>query len=104
MRKTITTGQRFKSIKKGISTASKYPDRPMREAEKISLMERAERHSNAHPNDKNTPKENKGVQWAKSKKTERDKKLKEFYKTHVYTWVSETNRAWVAIPSMEEEE
>ena len=57
-----------------------------------------------HPKDKNIPKENKGVQWAKSRKTERDKKLNEFYKTHVYTWVSETNRAWVAIPQKEEEE
>lgn len=104
MRRTITTGQKFKSIKSGLSTASKYADRPMREAEKISLKERAERHANAHPNDENKPKENKGVQWAKSKRTERDKKLKEFYKTHVYTWVSETNRAWVAIPQLEEEE
>jgi|TARA_R100000482_G_C5126693_1_gene149142 hypothetical protein len=93
-----------KRIKSGLSTAAKYPDRPMREAEKISLKKRAERHTNAHPNDKNTLKENKGVQWAKSRKTERDKKLKQFYKTHVYTWVSENRRAWVAIPPMEEEE
>lgn len=90
-------------IKSGLSTASKYPDRPMREFEKISLKDRAKRHANAHPNDKNTLKENKGVQWAKSKRTERDKKLKEFYKTHVYTWVSHDRRAWVAIPTEEEE-
>tara|TARA_R100001015_G_C4628252_1_gene188319 strand:+ start:2041 stop:2331 length:291 start_codon:yes stop_codon:yes gene_type:complete len=95
---------RGKPLKRGLSTAAKYPDRPMREFEKISLKDRAERHAKAHPNDKNKLKENKGVQWAKSRKTERDKKLKEFYKTHVYTWVSETNRAWVAIPQLEEEE
>ena len=95
---------KFRTIKTGLSTASKYPDRPMREAEKISLKKRSERHAIAHPNDKNTPKENKGVQWAKSRKTERDKKLEQFYKTHVYTWISETRRGWVAIPSMEEEE
>tara|TARA_Y100000004_G_scaffold159149_1_gene185856 strand:+ start:520 stop:807 length:288 start_codon:yes stop_codon:yes gene_type:complete len=91
-------------IKSGLSTAAKYPDRPMREFEKISLKDRAERHANAHPNDKNIPKENKGVQWAKSRKTERDKKLNEFYKNHVYTWVSHDRRAWVAIPPSEEEE
>ena len=95
---------KFKTIKKGLSTAFKYPDRPMKEAEKISLKDRAKRHAKAHPNDDNIPKENKGVQWAKSRKTERDKKLNEFYKTHVYTWVSETNRAWVAIPIMGDEE
>ena len=93
-----------KPIKSGLSTAAKYPDRPMQEFENISLKERTERHANAHPNDKNKLKENKGVQWAKSRKTERDKKLKQFYKTHVYTWVSENNRAWVAIPQKEEEE
>ena len=106
MKNNISTGQRFKSIKSGLSTASKYPDRPMQQFEKISLLDRAERHANAHPNDKNKPREDKGVQWRKKneKRTEREKRLEEFYKTHVYTWVSHNRRAWVAIPPMEEEE
>ena len=93
----------MKRIKTGLDTAAKCPDRPMRSAEKITLKERAIRHQKANPNDKNKPKENKGVQWAKSRKTKRDKKLKEFYKTHVYTWISNSRRGWVAIPSEEEE-
>jgi|9_EtaG_2_1085328.scaffolds.fasta_scaffold127558_2 hypothetical protein len=106
MRNNISTGQKFKSIKSGLSTASKYADRPMKDFEKISLKERAERHSEAHPSDKNKPKEEKGVQWRKKneKRTVREKNLEVFYKTHVYTWVSHDRRAWVAIPPMEEEE
>lgn len=103
MKRIITTGQRYKSIKTGLSTAAKYPDRPMREANQIPLRERAEQHAIAHPNDKNTPIEDKSIQWAKSRQTKQEKKLKEFYKTHVYTWVSETNRAWVSIAKGEEE-
>ena len=93
----------MKRIKAGLDTAAKYPDRPMKGKETLSVKERTARHLKANPNDKNKTKENKGVQWAKSRKTERDKKLKEFYKTHVYTWISNTRRAWVAIPSEEEE-
>lgn len=104
MKRVVTTGQKYKSIKTGLSTAAKYPDRPMREANQIPLRERAEQHAIAHPNDKNTPIEDKSIQWAKPRQTEREKKLKEFYKTHVYTWVSHDRRAWVAIPQMEEEE
>lgn len=103
MKKIITTGQRYKSIKTGLSTAAKYPDRPMREANQIPLRERAVQHAIAHPNDKNTPIEDKSIQWAKSRQTKQEKKLKEFYKTHVYTWVSGTNRAWVSIAKGEEE-
>ena len=93
----------MKRIKAGLDTAAKYPDRPMRDIEKITLKERVARHKAAHPNDENKPRENRGVQWAKSRKTQRDKDLKEFYKTHVYTWISNTRRGWVAIPSEEEE-
>ena len=53
------------------------------------------------PNDKNIRKEDKGITW--SKETERDKRLKQFYKTHTSVWISETARGWVALPSEEEE-
>tara|TARA_R100000234_G_scaffold119901_1_gene104252 strand:+ start:1830 stop:2108 length:279 start_codon:yes stop_codon:yes gene_type:complete len=89
--------------KTGFDTAKKYPDRPMREAENLTLKQRTARHQKAHPNDENKPRENKGIQWAKSRKTKRDKELKEFYKTHIYTWVSNSRRAWIAIPTEEEE-
>ncbi len=95
--------QTYKSIKSGLDTAAKYPDRPNHYYESMPMTERTERHMKNHPNDKNEPKTEKGIQWAKSKKTERDKKLKEFYKTHVYTWISNTRRGWIAIPSEEEE-
>ena len=55
---------------------------------------RREEHMKRHPNDKNK-KKIKGITW--SKKTERDKKLKEFYKTHVYAWISHNRRGWVSI-------
>ncbi len=89
--------------KTGLDTAAKYPDRPMKDAETLSVRERIARHKAAHPKDKNKPRENRGIQWAKSKQTEKDKKLKEFYKTHVYTWISTTRRSWVAVPTEEEE-
>ena len=102
MRNIIKTGQRFKSIKSGLSTASKYPERPMRPYDEEPL----EPHHIRHPNDKNERRTDKGVQWRKKnqKQTKREKALKEFYKTHVYTWVSHDRRAWVAIPQLEEEE
>jgi len=87
------------TIKKGLSTAKKYPDRPMN----MRPDRKVEPHSVRHPNDKNEPRMNKGVQWAKSRKTEREKRLALFYKTHVYTWVSPTRRAWVPIAKEEEE-
>tara|TARA_R100000734_G_scaffold19126_1_gene18316 strand:+ start:5082 stop:5384 length:303 start_codon:yes stop_codon:yes gene_type:complete len=97
---------RFKTIKKGLSTAAKYQDRPMEKPEKISLKERAKRHAKAHPNDENKQRTDKGIQWRKKneKRTVREKRLEEFYKTHVYTWVSHDRRAWVAIPVMGDEE
>jgi hypothetical protein len=93
---------KYRTIKSGLSTARKYPDRPMKDNDEPKLKP----HHVRHPNDKNIPRKDKGINWAKkgAKKTKREKKLEEFYKTHVYTWVSETSRAWVAIPSTEEEE
>ena len=91
----------MKTIKRGLSTARKMPDRPMDMRPDRVL----EPHHVRHPNDKNIPRKDKGINWAKkgAKKTEREKRLEQFYKTHVYTWVSENRRAWVAIPSEEEE-
>ena len=87
---------KYKAIKKGLSTAHKYPDRPM-----VRDDAEMEPHHVRHPNDKNIPKTNKGITW--SKKTQRDKDLAEFYKTHTYTWIAEGQRAWVALPTGEEE-
>jgi hypothetical protein len=104
MKKDFTSSkQTYKSIKSGLDTAAKYPDRPNHYYESMPMTERTERHTNNHPNDKNEPKTEKGIQWAKSKQTSRDKKLKEFYKTHVYTWISNSRRGWIAIPTGEEE-
>ena len=104
MKRNFTTSkQNYKSIKTGFDTSKKYPDRPNYNYEPLSVKERTARHLKNHPNDKNEKKENKGVQWAKSRKTKRDNKLRDFYKTHVYSWISNTRRGWVAIPSEEEE-
>lgn len=105
MRNIIKTGQRFKSIKSGLSTASKYPEKPMMK-EDMPIRVRAKIHRKNHPNDKNERRTDKSVQLRKKneKQTKREKALKEFYKTHVYTWVSHDRRAWVSIPSTEEEE
>ncbi len=65
-----------------------------------TLLERQRMHQKRHPNDKNIRKEDKGVTW--SKETERDKRLKQFYKTHTSVWISETARGWVALPLEEE--
>jgi len=103
MRERITSRQTYKSIKSGLDTAAKYGDRPMNDEQPLTVKERTLRHQTAHPKDHNRKKENRGVQWAKSKKTQRDKKLNEFYKTHVYTWISNSRRGWVAVPTEEEE-
>ena len=93
----------FKNYKSGLSTASKYADRPMQNYEKISLKDRAIRHQLAHPNDKNIKREDRSIQWSKSRTTTKEKQLKEFYKTHVYSWISNTQRGWIALPTGEEE-
>ena len=82
-------------MKEGISTMHKYQEIPMREYEKMSLSERTERHAANHPNDLNKRRENTGITW--SKRTQKDKDLDKFYKTHVYTWVSEGKKAWVRV-------
>ena len=93
---------KFRTIKSGLSTAKKYGERPMRRHDEEPL----EPHHIRHPNDKNERRTDKGVQWVKkgAKKTEREKRLEQFYKTHVYTWITPQRKAWVAIPVKEEEE
>jgi len=82
-------------MKEGMGTMHKYQEIPMREYEKMSLTERREQHMVNHPNDLNKRRENMGTTW--SKRTQRDKDLDKFYKTHVYTWVSEGKKAWVRV-------
>ena len=67
---------------------------------KLTLLERQALHQEKHPNDKNVRKEGKGVTW--SKETEKDKQLKQFYKTHV--WTSYATQGWIALPIEGEEE
>jgi hypothetical protein len=91
------------TIKEGISTMHKYQDRPMVPYESITLTDRATLHSNRHPSDSNRPTNRRGVTWNKEGKD--TKKLKDFYKTHVYTFVDkDMNKAWVRIAGKEEEE
>tara|TARA_R100001086_G_scaffold68607_1_gene32467 strand:- start:9823 stop:10113 length:291 start_codon:yes stop_codon:yes gene_type:complete len=93
-----------KPIKRGLSTAAKYQERPM-PFEQMTVLERRERHMKNHPNDKNQKRKDKGITW--SKKTERDKMLKQFYKTHVYTFVDENDvskKRWIRIAGYGEEE
>lgn len=87
------------TIKNGDSTTYKRQDRAFKEHEKISVAERTERHQLLHPNDKNERKE-RGI--TRSKVTKRDRELKEFYKTHTYTWTSMGSRTWVALPTGDE--
>tara|TARA_B110000902_G_C13887212_1_gene429098 strand:+ start:200 stop:475 length:276 start_codon:yes stop_codon:yes gene_type:complete len=82
-------------MKTGDSTTYKRQDIPTSGYEKITLGEKEDRHKGIHPTDTNTPKENMGITW--SNESKRTKNLKEFYKTHVYTWVSEGNKAWVRV-------
>ena len=81
----------------------KYQDRPMMEYKSITLTERAKVHVLNHPADLGVPKAERGITWNKEGKN--TKKLKEFYKTHVYTFVDkDMNKAWVRIAGKEEEE
>ena len=73
--------------------------------EQLTTRERRERHMQNHPNDENKRRKDKGITW--SKKTQRDKDLKVFYKTHVYTFVDEkdlSKKRWIRIAGYGEEE
>lgn len=93
----------MRKIKSGLSSAAKYPDRPMRELEQMTLAQRAKRHKENHPNDKGEPRKNKGITYGK--KTQRDKDLEEFHKNHVWTYINhKMEKGWVFIGNKEEEE
>jgi len=90
-------------IKEGLSTAHKYQDRPMMEYKSITLTERAKKHAENHPDDLGIPKAERGITWGKAGK--HTKKMNEFYKNHVYTFVDkDMNKNWVRIAGKEEEE
>mgnify|MGYP003129948374 CR=1 FL=1 len=66
----------------------------------MTLKERSMRHRRNHPMDANEPKI-KGVSFRK--KGYKDKKLKEFYETHVYTYIdADMNKGWIYIGGEEE--
>jgi len=68
---------------------------------RMTLLERTKAHQLRHPNDKNERRENKGITW--SKKTEKDKALDEFHKTHIYTYVDvNMNKGWVRVATNDE--
>ena len=91
-------------MKEGLDTARKYGEIPIAGYEEITIEDRKARHKKNHPNDTNTRRVDKGVTW--SKKTNKDKKLNEFYETHIYTFVDEhdlSKKRWVRIAGLEEE-
>ncbi len=66
----------------------------------MTLRERRMRHRRNHPMDANEPKV-RGVAFRK--KGYKDKKLNEFFETHVYTYVdADMNKGWVYIGGEEE--
>jgi len=71
----------------------------------LTLIERTREHQLRHPNDKNIRREEKGITW--SKITERDKRLQQFYKEHIYTFVDENDlskKAWIRISGFKGDE
>jgi len=72
---------------------------------RLTLTERAKQHKLLHPNDTNTRREGRGVHW--SKMTDKDKKLEQFHKTHIWTYIdANMNKGWVQVATndLEEEE
>ena len=68
---------------------------------RMTLLERTKAHQLRHPNDKNERRTDKGVNW--SKKTEKDKALDEFHKTHIYTYIDvNMNKGWVRVATNDE--
>tara|TARA_R100001443_G_scaffold72179_2_gene80314 strand:+ start:1046 stop:1387 length:342 start_codon:yes stop_codon:yes gene_type:complete len=112
---------RFSKLKSGNNAVRQYKGRPAntqtvytkvrRNGETVMVMssgyvkpmtlrERQANHQLRHPNDKNQ-KKTKGVFWGK--KGHKDKKLKEFFETHVYTYIdADMNKGWVCIGGEEE--
>ncbi len=107
-------------MKEGLSTAKQYKGKSMKMVTvftknsegkvrgnlvpipQTTILEARRQHMLRHPNDKNTPRKNKGVIWGK--KTEKDKELDLFYKQHIYTFVDENDlskKQWVRISGFE---
>ena len=58
---------RFRTLKKGQSTARKYPEKAGHYLT-ITLRERQKQHKLRHPNDKNIPNPEKGIYYRKKRK------------------------------------
>ncbi|MAK50990.1 hypothetical protein [Marinobacter sp.] len=73
--------------------------------EPMECSKRIKEHMARHPNDVQQKRDEMhipgNVRQAKTGK--RDKKLAEFYKTHVYAYVSEGKRRWIKIPEGDEQ-
>ena len=89
-------------MKGGDSTTYKRKEIPMGNKERMQTADRYTAHRLLHPNDDGKPK-NKKVTWGNIGK--RTKKLNEFYKQHIYTFVDrDMNKAWVRVAGFEGEE
>tara|TARA_R110000803_G_scaffold86474_1_gene152846 strand:- start:20496 stop:20771 length:276 start_codon:yes stop_codon:yes gene_type:complete len=90
-------------MKEGISAMHKMQDRPMKEFKFLPLTQRLMEHSNRHPADLGNTRQRKGITWGKVGK--QTKKIVEFHKNHVYTFVDkDMNKAWVQVSGFKEEE
>lgn len=89
-------------MKIGDSTTHKRKEIPMGNKERMQTADRYRAHRLLHPNDYGKPK-NRQVTWGNVGK--RTKKLHEFYKQHVYTFIDkDMNKAWVRVSGFEGEE
>ena len=89
-------------MKIGDSTTHKRKEIPMGNKERMQTADRYRAHRLLHPNDYGKPK-NRQVTWGNVGK--RTKKLHEFYKQHVYTFIDkDMNKAWVRVAGFEGEE
>ena len=73
--------------------------------EPMECSKRVKKHKARHPNDVQKKRDEMHIPGnaRQAKAGKRDKHLKEFYKTHVYAYVSEGKRRWIKIPGDEEE-
>lgn len=73
--------------------------------EPMECSKRVEEHMARHPKDVQQKRNEMHIPGnaRQAKRGKRDKHLDEFYKTHVYAYVSEGKRRWIKIPGDEEE-
>ena len=73
--------------------------------EPMECSKRVEEHMARHPKDVQKKRDEMHIPGnaRQAKRGKRDKHLDEFYKTHVYAYVSEGKRRWIKIPGDEEE-